>query len=122
MSTATAEPKRKSWREALAAYRDRRVLAMLFLGFSAGLPYALIFPTLSRWLSEAGVSVASIGLFSLAGLAYGFKFVWAPLADRMRLPLIGRALGRRRSWILLGQAGITAGLVGMAVTDPKSAL
>ncbi|HEY7611210.1 MAG TPA: MFS transporter [Alphaproteobacteria bacterium] len=122
MSASAAAPKRKSWRESLAAYRDRRVLAMLFLGFSAGLPYALIFPTLSRWLSEAGVSVASIGLFSLAGLAYGFKFVWAPLADRMPLPFLTRALGRRRSWILLGQAGITAGLVGMALTDPKAAL
>jgi len=121
-ATAAAEPARKSWRESIAAYRDRRVLAMLFLGFSAGLPYALIFPTLSRWLSEAGVSVASIGLFSLAGLAYGFKFLWAPLADRMPLPLLGRALGRRRSWILLGQVGITAGLIGMALTDPRSAL
>jgi MFS transporter, PAT family, beta-lactamase induction signal transducer AmpG len=121
-ATAAAAPKRKSWRESVATYRDRRVLAMLFLGFSAGLPYALIFPTLSRWLSEAGVSVASIGLFSLAGLAYGFKFVWAPLADRMPLPIATRMLGRRRSWILLGQLGITAGLVGMAVTDPKSAL
>lgn len=121
-ATTAAAPARKSWRESVAAYRDRRVLAMLFLGFSAGLPYALIFPTLSRWLSEAGVSVASIGLFSLAGLAYGFKFVWAPLADRMPLPLATRALGRRRSWILLGQLGITAGVIGMAVTDPKSAL
>lgn len=122
MSATTAAPARKSWRESVAAYRDRRVLAMLFLGFSAGLPYALIFPTLSRWLSEAGVSVASIGLFSLAGLAYGFKFIWAPLADRMPLPLATRVLGRRRSWILLGQLGITAGLIGMAVTDPKAAL
>jgi PAT family beta-lactamase induction signal transducer AmpG len=121
MSVSAAAP-RKSWRESFAAYRDTRVLAMLFLGFSAGLPYALIFPTLSRWLSEAGVSVAAIGLFSLAGLAYGFKFVWAPLADRMPLPLLSRALGRRRAWILLGQFGITAGLVGMALTDPRSAL
>lgn len=95
---------------------------MLFLGFSAGLPYPLVFATLSRWLSEADVSLTNIGLLSLAGLAYGLKFLWAPLVDHLRLPILFRCLGRRRSWMLLAQAGIAAGLLGMAMTDPRADL
>lgn len=92
---------------------------MLFLGFSAGLPYPLVFATLSRWLSEAAVSLTDIGLLSLAGLAYGFKFLWAPLVDHLRLPGLFGLLGRRRSWMVLAQLCIVGGLMGMAVTDPK---
>jgi PAT family beta-lactamase induction signal transducer AmpG len=114
----TAVPKR-TWREARDDYRDRRVIAMLFLGFSAGLPYPLVFATLSRWLSEAAISLTDIGLLSLVGLAYGFKFLWAPLVDHFRLPVLFRHLGRRRSWMLLAQIGIAGGLLGMAITDPK---
>lgn len=110
---------KRTWREALADYRDRRVVAMLFLGFSAGLPYPLVFATLSRWLSEAGVSLTDIGLLSLAGLAYGLKFLWAPLVDHLHLPVLHRLLGRRRSWMLLAQIGIASGLMGMALTDPQ---
>src|SRR5689334_7755916 len=102
--TAAAEPKRKkTWRESFAAYGDRRVRGMLLLGFSAGLPIALIFATLSRWLAEEKVSLASIGLFSLTGLAYGVKFCWAPLVDHLPLPLLHGWLGRRRSWICFAQ-------------------
>ncbi len=120
--TAAEKPKRKSWGEALAAYRDRRVFGMLLLGFSAGLPIALIFATLSRWLSEEKVAVSSIGLFSLTGIAYGFKFCWAPLVDHMPLPGLTGWLGRRRSWIMLAQIGCAAGLLGMALTDPRTEL
>jgi len=120
LSQAAAEP--RGWRRALAAYREPAVAGMLFLGFSAGLPFPLVFATLSRWLSEAGVSLHTIGLFSFAGLAWGFKFVWAPLVDRMPLPILGGLLGRRRAWMLLAQVCIAAGLAGMAFTDPGTDL
>ncbi|MGE0094666.1 MAG: MFS transporter [Alphaproteobacteria bacterium] len=120
MSQAAAE--NRGWRRALAAYREPAVAGMLFLGFSAGLPFPLVFATLSRWLSEAGVSLHTIGLFSFAGLAWGFKFVWAPLVDRMPLPILGALLGRRRAWMLLAQVCIAAGLAGMAFTDPGTDL
>lgn len=120
MSQAAAEP--RGWRRALAAYREPAVAGMLFLGFSAGLPFPLVFATLSRWLSEAGVSLHTIGLFSFAGLAWGFKFVWAPLVDRMPLPVLGAWLGRRRAWMLLAQVAVAGGLVGMAFTDPHTEL
>jgi PAT family beta-lactamase induction signal transducer AmpG len=92
---------------------------MLGLGFSAGLPLLLVFGTLSVWLRELGISRTAIGFLSWVGFAYGFKFLWAPLVDRWRLPLLGR-LGRRRSWILLAQLGIAAGLLLMAFTDPAA--
>lgn len=120
MTEAAAET--RGWRKALAAYRQPNVAGMLFLGFSAGLPFPLVFATLSRWLSEAGVSLHTIGLFSFAGLAWGFKFVWAPLVDRMPLPVLGTLLGRRRAWMLLAQVSVACGLTGMAFTDPRTAL
>ena len=95
---------------------------MLLLGFSAGLPLLLVFGTLSFWLREAGIDRTTIGYLSWVGLAYGFKWVWAPLVDRLPIPLLTRLLGRRRSWLLLSQAVIIAALVGMALTDPKLAL
>ena len=94
---------------------------MLALGFSAGLPLLLVLGTLSFWLREAGISRATIGHLSWVGLAYGFKWVWAPLVDRVTLPLLGR-LGRRRSWLLLAQVGVITGLMGMAMSDPKASL
>src|SRR5882672_3858032 len=114
----TSEPaSRRSWRDALAAYAHPRVRAMLFLAFSAGLTFPLVLTTLSLRLRESGIDRTTIGLFSLVGLAYSLKFFWSPVVDRLNLPLLQR-LGRRRSWMLLAQCGIFAGLVSMALNDP----
>ena len=104
----------RGWLDAIAAYRHPRVLAMLFLGFSAGLPFMLVFTTLSAWLRELGIDRTTIGMLSWVGLAYTLKFFWAPVVDRLRLPVLGRLLGRRRSWMLVAQIGITIGLVNIS--------
>lgn len=106
------------WLHAFRIYTHPRVLGMLTLGFSAGLPLLLILGTLSFWLREAGIERSTIGYFSWIGLAYGFKWMWSPLVDRLSLPLLTQLLGRRRAWILLSQVIITIALVGMASTDP----
>lgn len=95
---------------------------MLCLGFSAGLPFLLVFSTLSAWLTEAGVSRTAIGLFSWVGITYSVKVLWAPVVDRLELPLLHPLLGRRRSWIVVAQITIAAGLAGMAYTDPANDL
>ncbi len=95
---------------------------MLALGFSAGLPLLLVLGTLSFRLREAGIDRATIGFLSWVGLAYGFKWVWAPLVDRVPIPLLTRWLGRRRSWLLLAQLGIVGGLVAMALGNPQQGL
>ncbi len=104
----------------LRAFLDRRVLTMLFLGFSAGLPLLLIFGTLSVWLREAGVARSMVTYFSWAALGYSFKFVWAPLVDQLKLPLIGDWLGRRRSWLLLSQCMVVLSMWVMSGSDPAS--
>lgn len=119
---APAQAARPSWAETLRVYLEAPTLRMLLLGFSAGLPLLLVFGTLSFWLREAGIDRTTIGYLSWVGLAYGFKWVWAPLVDRLPIPLLTRLLGRRRSWLLLSQSVIMAALVGMALTDPKIAL
>jgi PAT family beta-lactamase induction signal transducer AmpG len=117
-AAATRKPWRRGWLEAAAAYRHPRVLAMLFLGFSAGLPFMLVFSTLSAWLREVGVERATIGMLSWVGIIYSIKFFWAPVVDRLPLPVLGRLLGRRRSWMLLAQVGIAVGLFNMAHLNP----
>ena len=107
-----------SWSNALRIYLHPRVIGMLSLGFSAGLPLLLILGTLSFWLREAGIDRATIGHLSWIGLAYSFKWLWSPLVDRMPLPILTRLLGRRRSWLFLSQIIITIALIGMAFTDP----
>lgn len=92
---------------------------MFSLGFSAGLPLLLVFGTLSFWLREAGIDRATIGYFSWVGLVYAFKWAWSPLVDRLPIPLLTRRLGRRRSWLLVAQVLVVAGLLGMAFTDPQ---
>ena len=112
----------RTWREALAFYLQPASLRMLMLGFSAGLPLLLVLGTLSFRLREAGIDRSTIGYLSWVGLAYGFKWVWAPLVDRMPIPWLTRRLGRRRSWLLVSQLMIMGGLVGMAFNDPAQVL
>ncbi|HWV62493.1 MAG TPA: AmpG family muropeptide MFS transporter [Oxalicibacterium sp.] len=113
---------KRSWLDTLKVYREPAALRMLFLGFSAGLPLMLVLGTLSFWLREAGIDRSTIGYLSWVGLAYAFKWAWAPLVDRLPIPFLTRTMGRRRSWLLLSQLAIMAGLVGMATNDPHAAL
>jgi PAT family beta-lactamase induction signal transducer AmpG len=117
--TETARP---SWGDTLKVYLEPATLRMLFLGFAAGLPLLLVLGTLSFRLREAGIDRTTIGYLSWVGLAYGFKWTWAPLVDRLPIPLLTRWLGRRRSWLLVAQATVVLGLVGMAMSDPKQTL
>ncbi|QKD42382.1 MFS transporter [Alicycliphilus denitrificans] len=120
--SSSAAPARRSWRQAWLVYLEPASLRMLALGFSAGLPLLLVLGTLSFRLREAGIDRTTIGYLSWVGLAYAFKWVWSPLVDRLPLPLLTRALGRRRSWLLLAQGMVMAGLVGMALVDPRATL
>lgn len=113
---------RPTWGETLRVYLEPASLRMFALGFSAGLPLLLVLGTLSFRLREAGLDRTTIGYLSWVGLAYGFKWCWAPLVDRLPIPLLTRWLGRRRSWLLLSQALIMASLVGMALADPRTEL
>ena len=112
----------RAWLCTLKVYTQPASLRMLALGFSAGLPLLLVLGTLSFWLREAGIDRTTIGYLSWVGLAYAFKWVWAPLVDRLPLPGLTRRLGRRRSWLLLSQLLIAAGLLGMASQNPQLAL
>lgn len=113
-SSATA-----SWLESSKSLLHPRVITMLFLGFSAGIPLLLIFSSLSLWLIEAGVERATVTYFSLAALGYSFKFLWAPLIDRLPVPYLTRLLGRRRSWLLASQFLVISAIVLMAFIDPS---
>jgi len=107
-----------SWREALTVYAKPRIIGMFFLGFSAGLPFLLVFSTLSAWLSDSDVSRTTIGFFSWIGIMYSIKVFWAPVVDRIPLPFISQLLGQRRSWLIVAQSGIAAGLLLLAYTTP----
>ncbi|QYJ79494.1 AmpG family muropeptide MFS transporter [Shewanella acanthi] len=108
--------------DALSVYRHKRVLILLLLGFSAGLPLMLVFSTLSFWLREAGVDRTSIGYFSWIALAYAFKWAWSPLVDRLSIPILTRLMGRRRSWMLFAQLVLVSAIVGMSMSDPLADL
>jgi len=110
----------REWLESCAVYADRRVVTILFLGFSSGLPLALTFGTLSIWLAEVGVSKTTIGLFALMGTPYTFKFLWAPLVDRMPVPYLTRRLGRRRGWAIFTQLALMATITGLGATNPAA--
>ena len=116
---AAAPKRRLSLRDVLT---DGRIALMLPLGFSSGLPFLLVFSTLSAWLREAGISLTVIGLMSWVALAYSLKFLWAPIVDRYDAPVLSRLLGRRRGWMALSQLGVAAGLIGMASTNPQAGL
>jgi len=110
---------RLTWREAVTVYLHPQVLVLLLLGFSAGLPFLLVFSTLSAWLTEAQITRSAIGLFSWVGITYSIKVFWAPVIDRLPFPILTRLLGKRRGWMLVAQLGIAAGLLGMAASDPR---
>ncbi len=110
------------WMSVLRVYLEPACLRMLLLGFSAGLPLLLVLGTLSFWLREAGIDRTTIGYLSWVGMAYAFKWAWAPLVDRLPIPLLTRWLGRRRSWLLLSQLAVLVGLVAMSFNDPQVAL
>ncbi len=107
-----------SWGDILKTYTQWRTLRMLGLGFSAGLPLLLVLGTLSFWLREAGINRTTIGFLSWIGLMYGFKWVWAPLIDRLPIPFLSQRIGRRKSWLLMAQLLVILGLLGMTQADP----
>lgn len=113
---------RFSYLSAWRVYTKPQTLRMFFLGFSSGLPLLLVLGTLSFWLREAGVELSTIGMVTWVGLAYGFKWVWAPLVDRLRLPFLTVRLGRRRSWLIFSQCVVIINLLAMGFTDPKENL
>jgi len=110
----------RGWRDAFLVYRQRPVLSMLFLGFSAGLPFYLVYQTLTAWLRQEGIQRSTIGLLSYVGLAFSFKFLWAPIVDRAPLPFLTKWLRRRRSWMLLAQIFIAICIFNMSLVDPKA--
>jgi PAT family beta-lactamase induction signal transducer AmpG len=117
-SSADAPP--SSWRDSLAVYLKRRVLIVLLLGFSSGLPLALSGSTLLVWMREAGIDLGTIGLFALVGTPYTLKFLWAPLVDAIHVPFFTRAFGRRRGWLLFSQLLLIAAILLLALADPAA--
>src|SRR3954464_6151290 len=107
-----------SWREGWAVYLQPRVLIVLLLGFSSGLPLALSGSTLLVWMRESGVDLGTIGLFALVGTPYTLKFLWAPLVDALHVPVFTRAFGRRRGWLLFSQLLLIIAILLLALTDP----
>jgi PAT family beta-lactamase induction signal transducer AmpG len=117
-ATTTPPSRTATWGETLAVYLQPRVLIVLFLGFSCGLPLALSGSTLLVWMRESGVDLGTIGLFALVGTPYTIKFLWAPLIDALNVPLLSRALGRRRGWLVFSQLLLIAAILVLALTDP----
>ncbi|QSX74478.1 MFS transporter [Lysobacter arenosi] len=114
-----AKPAPKGWRLVLANLSQPKVLVMLLLGFSSGIPLYLVGNTLGFWMRENAIELSTIGFLSWVGLAYSLKFLWAPLVDKLDAPVLGRWLGRRRGWMLLSQIVVAVALVGMALVQPQ---
>src|SRR5271155_4323811 len=117
-ASSTIAAQRTSFADTLAVYLKRRVLIVMFLGFSSGLPLALSGSTLLVWMTEAGVNLGTIGLFALVGTPYTVKFLWAPLIDALDVPVLSRRFGRRRGWLLLSQLLLIAAIVFLGLCDP----
>jgi len=117
-STLHTPPARASFADALAVYLKRRVLIVLFLGFSAGLPLALSGSTLRLWMRQSGVDLETIGLFALVGTPYTIKFLWAPIVDALDVPVFSRLFGRRRGWLVFSQILMMAAIVLLGFCDP----
>ncbi|MGH7246918.1 MAG: AmpG family muropeptide MFS transporter, partial [Pseudomonadota bacterium] len=115
-------PAPASWMDTVAVYLKRRVLIIMFLGFSSGLPLALSGSTLLVWMTESDVNLGTIGLFALVGTPYAAKFLWAPIIDALDVPLLSRRLGRRRGWLLLSQFLLIAAIVLLGACDPTRSL
>ncbi len=109
----------KSWQDSFRAFLHPRVITMLFFGLSAGIPLLLIFSSLGLWLREAGIERSAVTFFSWAALGYSFKFVWAPIVDKLPLPFLTHRLGRRRAWMLVSQIAIIVSILSMAFIDPS---
>lgn len=120
MNHQTSDKKRGEhpWLQNLSLYLEPRIVALLALGFSSGLPLALTFGTLSLWLAESGISKTTIGLFALVGTPYTFKFLWSPLMDHMPIPLLTRWLGRRRSWAIVTQLFLMVSIFCLGLSHP----
>src|ERR1700691_6288167 len=108
------------WLALLRVYRQPRLIAILLMGFSSGLPLALTFATLSYRLAELGMSLTAIGLFGLVRTSYSLKFLWSPLLDRLSIPLLTARLGRRRSWALSIQLLLAAAIAVLGLVDPRA--
>ena len=118
MSQTSSPASRGRMADTLAVYLKRRVLIVLFLGFSSGLPLALSGSTLLIWMTESGVNLGTIGLFALVGTPYTIKFLWAPVIDALDVPFLSRHFGRRRGWLLLSQFLLIAAIVFLGLCDP----
>lgn len=117
--TTVSQP-RASWRESLAVYLQPRVIVVMLLGLSSGLPLALSGSTLLVWMRESGVDLGTIGLFALVGTPYTLKFIWAPLIDALHVPFFTRRFGRRRGWLVFSQLLLIAAILLLALTDPAT--
>ncbi|MET0505966.1 MAG: MFS transporter, partial [Luteibacter sp.] len=121
MSQAPGAPRSKGLRGVRAAFAQPGAVTMLFFGLASGLPFLLVGNTLSAWLKESGIDYGAIGVASYVTFAYNFKFLWAPLVDKWRLPLFGR-LGLRRGWLMFALLLLAVGLLGMAAMPPTVSL
>src|ERR1700730_998156 len=116
--TAAPDGTQSTWAETLSVYLRPRVLIVMFLGFSSGLPLALSGSTLQVWAAESGVNLRTIGLFTIVGTPYTIKFLWAPLVDALDVPVLSRLLGRRRGWLVLSQLLLLVAIIFLALCDP----
>jgi PAT family beta-lactamase induction signal transducer AmpG len=120
MAATPDNTEKASWADTLAVYLRPRVLVVMFLGFSAGLPLALSGSTLQVWAAESGVNLKTIGLFAIVGTPYTIKFLWAPLVDALDVPVLSRLLGRRRGWLVFSQIMLFVAVVLLALCNPGS--
>ncbi len=117
---AAPEIARRSFGDAVAVYLKARVLIVMFLGFSAGLPLALSGSTLLVWMRESGIDLGIIGLFALAGTPYTVKFLWAPVVDALDVPVLSPLLGRRRGWLVFAQGLLIVAIVLLGLCNPAT--
>lgn len=118
----TVKARKLTWKDTLRAVGQPKVGVMLALGFAAGLPFMLVGNTLGFWLREGGIELTTIGFISWVGFAYSFKFLWAPLVDRIDAPIFGRMLGRRRGWMVVSQLLVAIALSAMAIVQPEGGI